>query len=194
MFRITEDPSWGSLVQCLAKNYKNDSIVSVDMGQVGVMAAYSDPLCVCVFHCIWRHYLHVQWTTHAHRISLSPQEERRFLRRIKNSTKHVTIWSKNNWTHLSCESYVYWTVHHLVSWIKRGQLDVTCFIISLFNAQHVSDVNTSIFRSLRLICWVILWVVLLWLDVCWCYVEVWLGWCGIRMQASACIRIPQPNH
>ena len=30
MFRITEDPSSGSLVQCLAKNYKNDSIVSVD--------------------------------------------------------------------------------------------------------------------------------------------------------------------
>ena len=31
MFRITEDPSSESLVQCLAKNYKNDSIVSVDM-------------------------------------------------------------------------------------------------------------------------------------------------------------------
>ena len=28
MFRITEDPSSGSLVQCLDKNYKNDSIVS----------------------------------------------------------------------------------------------------------------------------------------------------------------------
>jgi len=27
MFRITEDPSSGSLVQCLAKNYKNESIV-----------------------------------------------------------------------------------------------------------------------------------------------------------------------
>jgi len=26
MFRITEDPSSGNLVQCLAKNYKNDSI------------------------------------------------------------------------------------------------------------------------------------------------------------------------
>jgi len=37
MFRITEDPSSGSLVQCLAKNYKNDSIVSVDMDMVGVM-------------------------------------------------------------------------------------------------------------------------------------------------------------
>jgi len=72
------------------------------------------------------------------------------------------------------ESYVYWNVHHLDSWIKRDQLDVTCFFISLFNAQHVSGVNTSILRSLRLICWVISWVVLLWFDVCWCYVVVWL--------------------
>ena len=48
--------------------------------------------------------------------------------------------------------YVYWTVHHLYSCVKRDQLDVTCFIISLFNAQHVSDVNTSILRSLRLMC------------------------------------------
>jgi len=50
-YRITEDPSSGSLVQCLAKNYNTDSIVSVDMDKVGVMAAYSDPLCVFVFHC-----------------------------------------------------------------------------------------------------------------------------------------------
>jgi len=71
------------------------------------------------------------------------------------------------------------------SWIKRDQLDVTCFIASLFNAQHVSGVNTSILRSLRLICWVISWVVLLWFDAFWCYCVVWLGWCGIRMQAEA---------
>jgi len=57
MFRITEDPSSGSLVQCLAKNYKNDCIVSVDMDMVGVMAAYSEPLCGCVVHCIGRHCL-----------------------------------------------------------------------------------------------------------------------------------------
>ena len=43
MFRITEYPSSGSLVQCLAKNYRNGSIVCVDMDMVGVMAAY----CVC---------------------------------------------------------------------------------------------------------------------------------------------------
>jgi len=42
MFRITEDPSSGSFVQCLAENYKNDSIVSVVMDVVGVMAAYCD--------------------------------------------------------------------------------------------------------------------------------------------------------
>jgi len=54
MFRITEDPSSGSLVQCLAKNYKNGSIVSVDMDMVGVMAAYCDQLCVraCVCVCV----------------------------------------------------------------------------------------------------------------------------------------------
>ena len=52
MFRITDDPSPGSLVQCLAKNYKNDSIVSIDMDKVGFMAAYSDPLCVCVVNRI----------------------------------------------------------------------------------------------------------------------------------------------
>ena len=91
---------------------------------------------------------------------------------------------------MGVKSYVYWTVHRLDSWIKRDQLDVTCFIISWFNVQHVSDVNTSILRTLRLICWVISWVVLLWFDVCWCYVVVWLWWCGIRMQAEACIRIP----
>ena len=90
------------------------------------------------------------------------------------------------------KSYVYWTVHHLHSWIKRDQRDVTCFIISFFNAQHVSDVNTSILRSLRLTCWVISWVVLLWFDVCWCYVVVWLWWCGIRMQAEALV--PQPAY
>jgi hypothetical protein len=32
-------------------------------------------------------------------------------------------------------SYIHLTVHHLD--IKRDQLDVTCFFISLFNAQHV---------------------------------------------------------
>ena len=37
-------------LQCLAKNCKYDSIVSVDMDKVGVMVAYSDPLCVCEVH------------------------------------------------------------------------------------------------------------------------------------------------
>ena len=64
MLRTTEDPSSGSLVQCLAKNYKNDSIVSVDMDKVGVMVVYCDPLCVCVVPCIGRHsFLSSQFRT-----------------------------------------------------------------------------------------------------------------------------------
>ena len=53
--------------------------------------------------------------------------------------------------------------------------------------------SASILRTLWLICWVIPWVVLLWFDVCWCYVGVWQGWCGIRMQAEADTTPPQPN-
>jgi len=59
MFRITEEPSSGSLVQCLAKKYKNDSIVSFDMDKAGVMAVYSDPLCVCVV-TVYEECLHIQ--------------------------------------------------------------------------------------------------------------------------------------
>jgi len=61
---------------------------------------------------------------------------------------------------------------------------MTLVLLCQFTAQHVSDVNTSILRSLRIIWWVISWVVLFWFDVCWCYVVVWLGWCGIRVQAA----------
>jgi len=71
-----------------------------------------------------------------------------------------------------------WFKVNSLSWIERGQLNVTCFIISLFNAQHVSDVSTSILRSLRLICWVISWVVLLWFNVC-VGVMLWFGWGGV---------------
>jgi hypothetical protein len=38
MFRIAQDPSSRRPVQCLVKNYKNDSIVSVDMDMISVMA------------------------------------------------------------------------------------------------------------------------------------------------------------
>jgi len=53
----------------LGLNYKNGSIVSVDMDMVGVTAAYSDPLCMCVVHCVGRHSsecLPTQLNTHMH--------------------------------------------------------------------------------------------------------------------------------
>ena len=64
-----------------------------------------------------------------------------------------------------------------ISWIKIDQLEVTRFIISLFTAQHVSNVSAFIFRSLRLI------VDLshgLYCSGSMCVgVTVWFGWGGV---------------
>ena len=111
--------------------------------------------------------------------------EKNLVLAVTSKTTYLSVYK-----HIWSESYVHSTVHHLDSWIKIDQLDVTCFIISLFNAQHVSNVSTYIVRSLRLICWVISWVVSLWFDVCWCYGVVRLGWCGILMQAEALVLQP----
>jgi len=79
---------------------------------------------------------------------------------------HMDILYTYRFTTLVYTQITYcWNIR-VCSWIKRDQLDVTCFFISLFSAQHVSDVSTSILRSLRLICWIMSWAVLLWYDVC----------------------------
>jgi len=65
--------------------------------------------------------------------------------------------------HVAVNSYV-------GGWIKRDQFDVTCFIISIFSAQHISDVNTSILRSLRL------------------FVELFHGlYCSVRIEVFALV-------
>ena len=75
------------------------------------------------------------------------------------------------------ESYVYWTVHRLDSWIKIDQLDVICFIISIFIDQHVSNVSTSNFRSLRII---VDFFHVLYCSGSMCIgVTVWFGWGGV---------------
>ena len=43
-------------------------------------------------------------------------------------------------------------------------------------AQHVSDINISIIRSLRLFCWITTLVVCSWFDVYWCFGVAGLGW------------------
>jgi len=52
-------------------------------------------------------------------------------------------------------------------------------------AQHVSDINIAIIRSLRLICWITTSVVLFLVR---CVLEIWFGWVGVVsvLQASAC--------
>ena len=51
----------------------------------------------------------------------------------------------------------------------KDQLDVTCYLIHFLCAQHVSDINISIIRSLRLCCWITTSVVLF--SVC-CVLEL----------------------
>jgi len=52
-------------------------------------------------------------------------------------------------------------------------------------AQHVSDINISIIRSLRLFCWITTLVVLF---LVWCVLEFRCGWVGVVsvLQAEAC--------
>ena len=74
------------------------------------------------------------------------------------------------------------TVAYLWTWIYRRcikieQLDVTCFIISQFTAQRVSNVSTSIFRSLRLT--VDLFHVFYCSGSMCVGVTVWFGWGGV---------------
>jgi hypothetical protein len=92
-------------------------------------------------------------------------------------------------------------VHNISDiWLKIEQIDVTCFIISLFTAQHVSNVITSIFMSLRLI--VELFHVLYCSGSMCVGVTVWFGWGGVvsLCRLKHCFSLhkdntpPQPNH
>ena len=69
-------------------------------------------------------------------------------------------------------------------WIKIDQLAATCFIISLFTAQHVSNVSTSIFRSLQLI--VDLFHGLYCSGSMCVGVTVWFGWGGVVSLCRQC--------
>ena len=106
---------------------------------------------------------------------------RLFHAQTENQPYHGDNWQLKWQTHLLwnvCWKFFIWRTMmrpFLGYWIKRDQLDFTCFIISLFNAQHVSDVNTSILRSLRPICWV-----------------VWYPYAGFSLHSDT--TPPQPNH
>ena len=63
MFRITEDPSSGSLVQCLAKKLQEWFYSVRWHGQGRCYGSTLWPLCMCVVHCIWRH-------THTQRVTI----------------------------------------------------------------------------------------------------------------------------
>ena len=64
---------------------------------------------------------------------------------------------------------------------------ILLFIQYSFIAQHVSAVNTTVFRSLRLTgCYFMGGI---WFGVCWRSVSVWLWRCGVFMQSEATIKM-----
>ena len=60
----------------------------------------------------------------------------------------------------------------------KDQLDVTSYYVlfNFFYAQHFSDINTSIIRSLRLFYCITTLVVCSCFDVCWSFGVAGLGW------------------
>jgi hypothetical protein len=75
-------------------------------------------------------------------------------------------------------SYIYWAVHHCDSSRIRDQLDATSdyVLFHFFYAQHVSDINTSTIRDLRLFYCITTLVVCSCFDVCWSFSVAGLGW------------------
>jgi len=63
--------------------------------------------------------------------------------------------------------------------IVENKRPTWCHLLFLFHflcAQHVSDINISIIRILRLFCWITTLVVFSWFDVCWSFGVVGLEW------------------
>jgi len=94
-----------------------------------------------------------------------------------------------------CNKIIVTCFDSVLGWRIRDQLDVTSYYVlfHLFNAQHVSDINTAIIRSLRLHYWITTLVVCSCLDVCWSFGVAGLGWypCS-RLQPATWIP-PQPH-
>jgi len=88
------------------------------------------------------------------------------------------------------KSYVYWTVHHCDSW---RNLMSPAILFHFLCAQHVSDINISIIRSLRLFCRITTLVVFFLVRLCWSFGVVGLEWYPCcRLQPATQIPL-QPN-
>jgi len=101
--------------------------------------------------------------------------------------------------------YPHWTTMHGQPYIKilnffytfekeKTNLISLAILFHFLYAQHVSDINISIIRSLRLFCWIATLVVLFLVQ---CVLEFRCGWVGVisvlQAEASACNTDTTPN-
>jgi len=111
-------------------------------------------------------------------------------------------WNSHRWhasnslerTQLSCLSYVYWTVHHLDSWVKRETnlmsfallflyLMLNMFGMLIHPSSGACDLCAELFRGLY------------WSGSMCVGVTLWYGWGGgIRMQVEGLVLQPAYGH
>ena len=78
---------------------------------------------------------------------------------------------------ITCANLIF--IGPCITVIDENKRPTWCHLLLLFHflcAQHVSDFNVSVIRSLQLICWITTLVVCSWFDVCWCFGVVGLAW------------------
>ena len=99
----------------------------------------------------------------------------------------IRIIRRNMIKSVYCLSYVYWTMHHCDRWRIKENLMSLAILFHFLSAQHISDINISIIRNSRLLCWVTTLVVLFLIR---CVLEFRCGWVGVvsvlQAEASAC--------
>ena len=135
-------------------------------------------VCVCGAGVFIRRKRTLKPSNIAHRTDISLD--------ISHSTAHVKLVYRKE---CACWVMKYLPNDHTTdSWRIKDQLDVTCYLIPFLCAQHVSDINISIIRSLRLFCWITTLVVLFLVR---CVLEPWYGWVGVvsvlQAEAQLCI-------
>jgi len=107
MFQITEDPSSESLVQCLVKNYKNGSIVSVDMDKVSV-------------RCIWSAFIYNELNTHTTGQNMPST--------VQGSVMTDPLWSETCWSTFKYSIILIVSTYYIlcISWIIMCHYSEVC--------------------------------------------------------------------
>ena len=101
--------------------------------------------------------LRLLWEMTAATLAVVCDEIAKHKPRYRLLTSYLSLWIKTSWN----------------GWQMKTNLMSLAILFHLLCAQHISDINISIFRSLRLCWWITTSVVLFSVR---CVLEIWCGW------------------